>query len=188
MPGSAMPSFAHLSETDRRALVAFIKKLANIEEKPERVISIPSEPSVTSKMLAQGKELYIKMKCWQCHGFEGTGDGPSANQLVDDEGFPIPPNDFTRGIFKGGGRSSDIYLRFTAGMDGTPMPSYEDTLNDAQRWALAHYVKSLVGSKVVVQPSTGTIVARKVPGPLPKDALDPLWNKVPATTIPLIHL
>ena len=187
MPGSAMPSFAFLSERGRWALLAFVKELAKME-KPEEVIPVPPEPPMTAKSLAQGKELYIKMKCWQCHGFEGRGDGPSASELVDDWGFPIPPNDLSRGIFKGGGRSSDIYLRFTAGMDGTPMPSYEDTLNDAQRWTLAHYVKSLAGPKVALQPSTGTIVARKVPGPLPKDALDPLWKKIPGITIPVMHL
>ncbi|MEE9519808.1 MAG: c-type cytochrome, partial [bacterium] len=121
MPGSAMPSFAFLSERGRWALLAYVKELAKIE-KPEEIIPVPPEPPMTAKSLTQGKKLYLKMKCWQCHGFEGRGDGPSANELVDEWGFPVPPNDLTRGMFKGGSRPSDIYLRFTTGMDGTPMP------------------------------------------------------------------
>ncbi len=81
MPGSAMPGFAHLSKTDQQSLVDFIKKLANIS-KPEKVIKIPSEPSVTSEMLTQGKELYKQMKCWECHGLEGRGDGPKAKRPI----------------------------------------------------------------------------------------------------------
>lgn len=188
MPGSAMPGFSFLSEKERWALVTLVKKLAGISEKPERTIPVPPEPSVTAAIVAQGKELYQKMKCWECHGFEGRGDGPKASELLDDWGFPDPPNNFTRGIFKGGGRPSDIYLRFTTGLDGSPMPSFEDSLNEAEGWALVHYVKSLAGPKVAIQPTTGTVVAKKVSGPLPKDALDPLWSKVPGTTIPLMRL
>lgn len=188
MPGSAMPGFAYLSETDQRALVDFIKKLANIKVKPERVIPVSPEPSLTAKTLEKGKKLYKEMKCWECHGFEGRGDGPKAMDQVDDWGFPAPPNNFTKGIYKGGGKLSDIYLRFTTGLDGSPMPSFEDSLTEEERWALVHYVKSLAGPKVAVQPTTGTLVAKKFSGPLPKDALDPLWDKVPGTTIPLMHL
>lgn len=188
MPGSAMPGFTFLSETERWGLVAFVKGLAKIAEKPERVIPVPPEPPRTAQLVGQGKELYAKMKCWECHGHEGRADGPSAAQLVDDWKFPIPPNAFHRGIYKGGGRPSDIYLRFTTGMDGTPMPSFEDSLSEADRWALVHYVKSLAGSKVAVQSTTGTVLAKKVSGSLPKDASDPQWSKVPGTTIPLIRL
>lgn len=189
MPGSAMPGFAYLSETDQRALVEFIKKLANIKVKQERVIPVSPEPSLTAETMEKGKKLYKEMKCWECHGFEGRGDGPKAMNQVDDWGFPAPPNNFTKGIYKGGGKLSDIYLRFTTGLDGSPMPSFEDSLTEEERWALVHYVKSLTGPKVAVQPTTGTlVVAKKFSGPLPKDALDPLWDKVPGTTIPLIHL
>lgn len=189
MPGSAMPGFAYLSETDQRALVAFVKKLAKIKVKPERVIPVSPEPSLTAKTLEEGKRLYKEMKCWECHGFEGRGDGPKAMSQVDDWGFPAPPNNFTKGIYKGGGKLSGIYLRFTTGLDGSPMPSFEDSLTEEERWALVHYVKSLAGPKVAVQPTTGTtLAAKKFSGPLPKDALDPLWDNVPRTTIPLIHL
>ncbi len=189
MPGSAMPNFSFLSERERWGLVAYIEKLAEIEdEEPERIIQAPHEPTASAQTSELGKKLYKKMKCWKCHGFEGKGDGPAAFQQIDEEGYPVPPNDFTLGIYKGGGEPSDVYLRFTTGLDGSPMPSYEDLLNEAERWALVHHVKSLAGSKVTVQPKPETILAMKVSGPLPEDALNSLWHRIPKTTIPLMRL
>ena len=57
--------------------------------------------------------------------------------------FPIRPTDFTRGQFKGGADVRDIYRTMTTGLDGTPMPSFADSMNDAERWAISSYVLSL---------------------------------------------
>ncbi|MBI1864423.1 MAG: c-type cytochrome [Nitrospirae bacterium] len=137
MPGSAMPGFSFLSKGDRLALVSHVKRLANLQEKPEGTIAVSSPPAATPETLAQGKKLYREMKCWECHGDEGRADGPSTGTLKDDSGEAILANDFTRGIYKGGGTLSDIVFRFATGMDGTPMPSYEDSLKEPERWALA---------------------------------------------------
>jgi mono/diheme cytochrome c family protein len=45
--------------------------------------------------------------------------------------------------FRGGSSAADVYMRFRAGMSGTPMPSYKGTATDAQMWDLANYVVSL---------------------------------------------
>jgi mono/diheme cytochrome c family protein len=72
MPGSAMPSWAHLSEEDRRALVAHVKSLA---EKPlvivpakagdpaaaeagEGVVEVPAEPADDAASRARGAALF----------------------------------------------------------------------------------------------------------------------------------
>ncbi|MBI3391773.1 MAG: c-type cytochrome [Nitrospirae bacterium] len=188
MPGSAMPGFSFLSKGDRLALVSHVKRLANLQEKPEGTIAVSSPPAATPETLAQGKKLYREMKCWECHGDEGRADGPSTGTLKDDSGEAILANDFTRGIYKGGGTLSDIVFRFATGMDGTPMPSYEDSLKEPERWALARYVKSLAGPKVAVQPTTGTVVVKRVSGPVPTDTMDPAWGKVPAVPVPLMLL
>ncbi len=187
MPGSAMAGFKNLSERERWALVYYIKKFSQLEE-VERVIKTAAPPAPTPDLLARGREVYRKLKCWECHGDYGRADGPSAPTLKDDLGYPIPPNDFTQGIYKGGGRPQDIYLRFTTGMDGTPMPSFEDSATEEERWALVYYVKSLAGVKVVVQPSTGKITAKKVSGALSLNPLDPAWNNVKAVSVPLMLL
>ena len=188
LPGSAMPSFRSLTDEERRGLVSYVKKLANISEAPERVINVSQEPAFTSSMLTQGKEVYTKLKCWECHGNEGKGDGPSSLTTKDELGYPAPPNNFTRGIYKGGGNNSDIYLRFTTGMDGTPMPSYEDSVNEEERWALVQYVRSLAGSKVAVQPGGGDVVVKRVSGKVSLNPLSPVWGKVEAIKVPVMLL
>lgn len=190
LPGSAMPSFVHLSESERMDLVQYIKKLADVTEPPERVITVPPEPPGTLTSRHLGRQLYQKLKCWECHGQEGLGDGPSSLTTRDDRGYPAPPNDFTRGIYKGGSENSDIYLRFVTGMDGSPMPSYEDSINEEGRWQLVHYVRSLAGNKVTRQPSTGTINAVKISRKesVPTVPFDSRWKNVEPTTIPLMLL
>ena len=74
----------------------------------------------------------------------GKGDGPSAPGLEDDSGLPIVPRDFTdAGQFVGSSDPQGIYQTFTTGLDGTPMPSFADFLDEDQRWQLVWYVISL---------------------------------------------
>jgi cytochrome c oxidase cbb3-type subunit 2 len=95
-------------------------------------------------MLVDGKNLFEKMQCWECHGHNGRGDGPKADTLKDDFGRKILPANFTTGILKGGPRPADIYRTFMTGLNGTPMPSYFDTINalNADPWPLAFYILS----------------------------------------------
>ncbi len=202
MPGSAMPSFSYLREEERWNLVEYLKTLGvkkagnrevnvwKIRRKPN-VIKVPPEPELIAGLLSKGKELYLdkNIACRECHGEQGKGDGPKASTLKDDWGYPIIPNDFTRGIYKGGGSVSDIYLRFTTGMAGTPMPSFEESLpNDRDRWALSYYVQSLAGKKVARQLSQEKIVARKIDKEITLNPQDDIWKKTKAVEIPLMLL
>lgn len=152
---TAMPTWHELPEKDRIAVIAYIKTFSSRwkEEKPEPPTVIGDPPPVTPELLAQGKELYVKAKCFQCHGDSGKGDGPSADELEDDLGFKIPPADFTKGQFKGGGDVRDIYRAMTTGLDGTPMPSFVDSMKDDERWAISYYVLSFSAFN---DPLTGT--------------------------------
>ncbi len=189
IPGSAMPSFLALPEEDRMALVQYVKELAELTEEPPPTVIRPSEPPFpTPEFVAMGQEVFVRTKCADCHGEEGRGDGPSAPTLEDDWGYPSLPNDFTRGIYKGGSSPSDIYLRFTTGLDGTPMPSYSGSTVDEERWALAYYVRALAGRKVAVQPSTGDITATRLSGEIPSDPQDFRWEATPAAAVPLMLL
>jgi len=163
MPGSAMPSFAYLSDADRQALVAHVKTLITRKsDTPATPIEVGQEPAVTPATLAEGKQLYAKMQCFKCHGETGVGDGPSANTLKDSWEYPIKVRDFTSGIYLGGPTDRDLYLRFTTGMSGTPMPSFQEQLTDAQRWALVQYVQSLrVPHEEFVAPKDNVIVAKR---------------------------
>jgi cytochrome c oxidase cbb3-type subunit 2 len=46
----------------------------------------------------------------------------------------------------------DIYRTMSTGLSGTPMPSFSDSVSEADRWALSYYVLSLSAFK---DPLTG---------------------------------
>jgi cytochrome c oxidase cbb3-type subunit 2 len=160
---TAMPTWHELPEQDRMSVIAYVKTFSSRwkEEKPEPPIPIGDPPKATADLLARGKELYAQAKCGQCHGNGGKGDGPSADDLKDDLGFKIRPADFTRGQFKGGGDVRDIFRTMTTGLDGTPMPSFADSMKkEDERWAISYYVLSfsafsdpLTGQKLALDPA-----------------------------------
>jgi mono/diheme cytochrome c family protein len=100
--------------------------------------------------------VYAK-QCAACHGPEGRGDGPAAYLL-----YP-KPRDFTSGRFRLVSTwekvptDEDLFRTITRGMPGSAMPSWEH-LPERTRWALAFYVKSLVGRPLEIGPA-------KAPGP-----------------------
>ena len=147
VPNSTMIPWDILTEQQRASVIPVLKSFSEAFEvrKPEAPVDVGLEVRPTEKTVADGKKIYEeKLECWKCHGVEGRGDGPSAAEQEDDFGFPIKPFDFTTGKFKGGNSSRDVYLRFTTGLNGTPMPSFAKELTDEQRWYLTHYVISLI--------------------------------------------
>jgi mono/diheme cytochrome c family protein len=186
MPGSAMPSFAYLSEADRKALVEYVKTLVKrASDTPPQPIEVGKEPPLTSATLAEGKQLYVKMGCSKCHGDTGKGDGPSAGTLKDSWEYPIKVRDFTTGIYLGGPTDRDLYLRFTTGMSGTPMPSFAESLNDQERWALVHYVQSLrVPHEEFTVPKDNLLKSKRISGKLDEKTL----ARTPDYQIPLMAL
>jgi mono/diheme cytochrome c family protein len=116
-----------------------------------------------------GKKVYhVEANCQSCHrGYvtlgeydamtkELTGDG--IEELDEDfyklkiqesdHGYAVIPPDFTwhelRSVRTGGKEEiEDLYLRLLAGVGGTAMPAWKDTLEDHKIWALAYYVNHL---------------------------------------------
>ena len=93
-------------------------------------------------LVAKGKEMFKGAGCPECHGEGGRGDGPSASRLTSG-GRPTRPADLTRRPFKGGDQPEEIYRVLAGGLDGTPMPSYRDALEEEEIWSLAVYVTRL---------------------------------------------
>ncbi len=148
IPRSGMPSHKDVSLADRKAVIAYIKTFSKRwqEEEPGEPIKIGKVPSYvgTPASVKRGKELYKKVGCFQCHGLSGRGDGPSSKTLKDAWGDAILPFDFTSGTLKMGSGAKDIYRTFVTGLDGTPMPSYEESLSEKQRWDIVSYCLSLM--------------------------------------------
>jgi cytochrome c oxidase cbb3-type subunit 2 len=154
--GTAMPSWHELLEKDRLAVIQYIKYelaadrskpdkpyLYFVEEPPKAPIFIGQPPAPSLELVRHGQDVWKQAKCWECHGDGGKGDGEKAAGLKDDFGFPIPPANLTTGQFKSGAGVKDIFRTMSTGLSGTPMPSFSDSLSEADRWALSYYVLSL---------------------------------------------
>ena len=162
IPGSAMPAFTFLSADERRQLAAYVLEKADFLDGQEPVAIAAGAPAPTTPAsVAHGKEIYAQQGCASCHGALGKGDGPSAALLKDDDGRAIAVRDFTGGTFRGGGTREDLWYRFSTGMDGTPMPSFADSVKGTDGWALVDYVKSLeVAQKPAATPSDPILAGR----------------------------
>jgi cytochrome c len=147
MPYTGMPAWPRFTDQEVSDLVCFVKSFnadfADAAAKP-KAIGIPKAPAFSAGSAEKGKALYRENKCMDCHGAAGRGDGESAPTLKDDWGHPIRPADLTRRwTFRGGHRREDIYRTFTTGLNGTPMPSFASSIEEADRWHLVDYVYSL---------------------------------------------
>jgi len=154
LPGTAMPAWKQ--QLDQRQLMSLVLYLETLtprfrdpDLKPEAddVIVKPGAvhpPPLTRALLVRGRDVYRKLKCADCHGERGRGDGPAAKTAKNTDGTKSHVFDFTTGIYKGGHRPVDVYRTFMTGLDGTPMPSFADSLpTETDRWALVYYVLSL---------------------------------------------
>ncbi len=124
VPGTWMPAWERLlSEEQRWSLVRFIKGFsAQFSEESKAPVSIPAEPVSSPDFVTEGRYVYELLNCWQCHGMDGHGNGPSADRLTDYKDRKIKPYDFTRGRSKS---ARYLYRTLATGLDGTPMPAYE---------------------------------------------------------------
>ncbi len=86
------------------------------------------------------EEACVKGECAECHGKEARGDGPSAKDLS------VKPSDLTRRPLKSGATARDIMRTLLTGLDGTPMPSYYQVLEDDELWDLAYWLAARGGS------------------------------------------
>ncbi len=132
VPGTAMPGWdGRMAIRDMWAAIQYLKTLSPRfrEEEPVEPLAMPERvPAFDAAARQRGRLVYVLMACWRCHGMSGQGDGPAAATLVDDDGLPIAAYDFTRGHMRGGTRPIDIYRTFATGVNGTPMPSYDEAL------------------------------------------------------------
>jgi mono/diheme cytochrome c family protein len=193
--GTAMPGWkSRLSDRQRRDVLAYIKTFSSFftdtTQRP-KPIAFGSAPGGGggAEALKVGRQFYDSIGCRKCHGDQGRGDGPSAPTLKDDAGHPIfAANLHENWRFNGGGTVEDIYHRLRTGLDGTPMPSFSDLLEnkfltDEQLWRVAQYVRSLSPKETpVVRDVLHAPLAKR----LPHSPDDSAWTAVDVYWFPLV--
>lgn len=143
--GTAMPPWASLKESERRAVVDYIKTFSDrFEKQPSsQATIIYAPPPRTAELIQRGRAIYQKTGCDRCHGLTGKGDGGSSLNLMDDWNNPILPTDFYHGTIKTGSEDWKLYRTIANGMGGTPMPTSVNQLEPNDIWALVYYIRSL---------------------------------------------
>ena len=189
MPGTAMPEWKSLlSDKERDAVVAYIKTFSTFFSTPAKAVAIGKAPSADEKSLASGREVFRKLECFKCHGQQARGDGKSAPTLKDDWDHPIRAADLTqRWNFRGGSTVEQIYTRLRTGLDGTPMPSFVDAVEqklvtDEQLWHLALWVHDLSPEPPPVREVVRAGIAQR----LPASPDDSAWNAAERFWIPVV--
>ncbi len=147
VPRSFMPGHNELPVKEREATKEYIKTFSfrfDEEDSCDPITVAKPFWIGSADSVVKGKKIYQDMKCGECHGYEGKGDGPKSNELKDDWGKQILPFNFATGDLKRGSSPENVYITFTTGLDGTGMPSYEDSLNEDDRWHLVSYTLKLM--------------------------------------------
>ncbi|HVJ55638.1 MAG TPA: CopD family protein [Aliidongia sp.] len=125
------------------ALAAIVAWLASqhldllfVEAHPTSFYRSPTGFAATA--IAAGAALFPE-HCATCHGAEGRGDGPNANDL------PVRPADLTAGHLWGHS-DGELFWWLSHGIEapggGISMPGFAAALSDDQRWDLIDYVRS----------------------------------------------
>ena len=141
-----MPSWSVLGDRQLRDLIEYVKTFSPRwkEEGPGDPIRYVPEPADDAASRQKGRQICNAQACFNCHGQTGKGDGPAVPTLFDDWGFHITPFDFTSSPHrKCGSTDKDLYRTFLTGMNGTPMPSFADTISPDDAWHLVHFLKTL---------------------------------------------
>ncbi len=141
VPSTGMVPQDNLTDAEVRAVIAYVKSLSpRFAAMPSpKVMTIPAAPPATPEAVARGAVAYVKGECAECHGKEARGDGPSAKDLS------VKPTDLTRRPLKSGPTARDTVRTLLTGLDGTPMPSYYQVLEDDELWDLAYWLAARGG-------------------------------------------
>lgn len=185
--GSAMPSFNLLPERTIESLVAYIKTFSPKwkDEEPAAPIPMVEDPyralADKSEAIRRGEQVYHGYAiCWSCHpsyvpekaineaivsfgSKPREGFRPNLHQSegkASAEGEMLYPPDFRRDYVRAGMRAEDLYRSISAGITGTAMPTWVDSIDipgekpgspplvsKADLWAMAYYVQHLIGER-----------------------------------------
>jgi mono/diheme cytochrome c family protein len=95
---------------------------------------------------ADGERMF-NVYCATCHGKEGLGGAPVADNTSGKRYPVLPPN--LAGEATTVKARSDGYLYLTIRNGGALMPAYGSALNDDEMWAIVSYIRTLPGTAYI---------------------------------------
>jgi len=102
---------------------------------PEGAAAEQSPVPASIAVIARGKGLY-QSKCQRCHGPDGSGRGPEADQ-------DHPPADLTDARRASRNPDGVMFYKIWNGRAKPRMPAMKSEVSAAEVWAIVHYVKTL---------------------------------------------
>ncbi len=108
--------------------------MAGAHDVPEDAAAVPNPVEANDESMAAGEQLYAT-SCAVCHGETGLGDGPGA------AGLEKPPANLNEGHVQGLTDGALFYI-ISHGKPDTPMPAWENILDEEQRWQVVNYLRT----------------------------------------------
>ncbi|HVY48966.1 MAG TPA: c-type cytochrome [Minicystis sp.] len=166
LAGTSMPSWRFVPQEERNDVIAYVRTFAPQSEPPGAAVPIPPDPFAKhpERGVAEGERVYHGLAaCTSCHPayatkdrirelmkesdvpFSGFRERMYESEPKDSEwGEVIKPPDFLVDHVKSASTRDDLVRVIAAGVGGTAMPSWGESLKPKQLWGLAYYVESLV--------------------------------------------
>ncbi|GBD88276.1 Cbb3-type cytochrome c oxidase subunit FixP [bacterium BMS3Abin03] len=139
---TAMLPQLQLSSSQMDTVASYIISFMPKDQKRGKPIEISNAPPMNETLLKEGEKLF-QTNCVSCHGKDAKGNGLLSKELIDYKKNPIHPPDLTLRPLKRANTTERMYLIISTGIEGTPMPSFQQVLKPRERWAIVDYVESL---------------------------------------------
>jgi DMSO reductase family type II enzyme heme b subunit len=185
IPGTSMPAFPVLSDSDKRDLVGLLRSWSEDfadsdyteDMVPMAELDCPPIPT-SAESVARGKKVYEANMCSDCHGVAGRGDGPNWSTLATDSwgNTMVPRNLNNPETFRNGHTPADMLKSISRGLTGSPMASYRDAIVIEDRWHLINYIRSH-WPELKKSPDEAIVAVRVAD--LPSKADDKAWRDAP---------
>lgn len=214
--GSAMPGWKLLPVETVNALIAYLKTFSPrwTQRAPASTIPMVRDPYREhldkSHAIRRGEAVYHGFAaCWACHPAYVASDrineyliameNPAretfrpalehAEAMPNADGEIVYPPDFLRDPVRAGAGLDDLYRSIAAGITGTAMPTWIDSMEHKKKgggvlvepadvWAMAYYVQSLIMMKPSLVTGDKLIVRRR------PQRIDPLGDRATPADAP----
>ena len=149
--GTAMPVFSNLSEREIKSVIEYVKSFSRRWHNPTNyapalilpVLPVWFEDTSLARVRTEKGRALFQSACAACHGTDGNGRDATAKDLEDSWGQPVTLTDLRQQTLRSGPNLEAVYRVLLTGIEGTPMPSFAESLSDEQRWELVAFIAQL---------------------------------------------